>query len=490
MQHNRDGEQKSYKLLGLFNFLLFVLFSSLLSASFEDFKRQQESSFNAYRDTRDAQFNQYLKTQWEEYSAKESVALYEKQKPKTITRTSVEKIKSVGPLINVKLPKAPKEETKIQLITVDPLTKSPKADINFNFFGEEIGLNVRESIKKAKFYPYSQTGIANFFETIASSDYEDLVQAIRKKSATLELNDWGVYLLVDAISKNIFQGEDDAKLFTWFVLNKLKYNVKVGLSSKHVVLMHYSEKIIYATPSYQFENKKFYVVSDYAKPSFKKVYTYKQEYPNATKALDLSLVKIPKFPNKQKEKNLTFKQYDKEYAFTFNYNQNIIDFMATYPQADYETYFNAPMQEETYKEIAKGLKEYVDGMQASVAINFVLNFVQNAFKYERDKDQFNREKVMFAQETLYYDKSDCEDRAVLFSYLVKKLFKIGVIGVKYKDHMATGLSIPMSGDSVNVGNKKYVIADPTYLNANIGQSMPKYKSIIPQSFIMVQRDGA
>ena len=97
---------------------------------------------------------------------------------------------------------------------------------------------------------------------------------------------------------------------------------------------------------------------------------------------------------------------------------------------------------------------------------------------------------MFSNETLYYNKSDCEDRAILFSYLVKELFGVGVIGVKYKDHMATALYIPMKGDSVKAGRRKFVIADPTYINANIGQSMPQYKSKIPESFIIVKRDGA
>ena len=62
---------------------------------------------------------------------------------------------------------------------------------------------------------------------------------------------------------------------------------------------------------------------------------------------------------------------------------------------------------------------------------------------------------MFANETLYFDKSDCEDRAVLFSYLVKELFGVGVVGVKYKDHMATALYVPMSGDSVQEGRRKF-----------------------------------
>jgi len=312
------------------------------------------------------------------------------------------------------------------------------------------------------------------------------LQDINSITKELALNDWGTYLLVTKLSESLYATPDERRLFSWFIFNKLGYAVKIGLANKHVVLMHYSKKTIYSTPNYTFNKKHFYVVANYAKGSVGKLYTYKQNYPDADKAMDLGLKKLPNFKKDIKSKTLSFREFGNTYTTTYHYDQNLLDFMATYPQADYETYFNAPMSESVYQEIAKDMKKYVDSKKSSVAINFVLSFVQKAFAYQIDQDQFGREKVMFAEETLYYDKSDCEDRAILFSYLVKELFGVTVVGVKYKDHMATALHIPMKGDSVKAGNKDYVIADPTYINANIGQSMPQYKSQIPQSFIHVR----
>jgi hypothetical protein len=90
---------------------------------------------------------------------------------------------------------------------------------------------------------------------------------------------------------------------------------------------------------------------------------------------------------------------------------------------------------------------------------------------------------MFAEETLVYDASDCEDRAILFAYLVKHIFGVSVVGVKYSDHMSTALFVPLKGASVRVGKRAYLLADPTYINANIGQEMPKYRDIEPEAFI-------
>ena len=482
MQINKDGELKQYKQFGLFSVSLFLLTTSLYAGSFEDFKRTQNSEFTKYNDARDREFNGYLKTAWQEYTAKFSPPVYTKPKPKNITPTTQKKVIQVGPKVNIKVGK----EIKPPKMVKKNLVKESKKDIKFLFYGQRVGFDIDTKIKNAKFYPQSQAGIASFFDTVASNAYDSTLRDIKYISKKLELNDWGTYLLVDSLSKEAYTNSDDAKLFTWFMLNKLGYEVKIGLGAKHVVLMHYSEKIIYDTPRYKFGNKLFYVISNYAKGISEKVYTYKQSYPKAEKALDMSLRVLPKFDEDLESKTLFFTQYGKEYSVSFTYDKNLIDFMASYPQADYETYFNAPMQEKTYKSIATDLKKYVDGKHSSIAINFVLNFVQKAFIYEVDQEQFGREKVMFAEETLYYKKSDCEDRAILFSYLVKELFGISVIGVKYSDHMTTALYIPMKGDSVKANRRRFVIADPTYINANIGQSMPRYKSKIPQSFIVVK----
>ncbi|MCK9491089.1 MAG: hypothetical protein M0Q24_03280 [Sulfurimonas sp.] len=507
MQRNKDGEPKLYKPLGHFSLLVsfFILTLPLLGAgSFEDFKRTQTEAFSKYKDERDNAFNKHLKKQWEAYNVYIGEPLYEKPKPKSIPDAKLEKPKSVGPKINIEIKPTQdfiiykedekKEDKQEPKVVVKEKAEEPKKqeivkkDINFDFFGTYLSFDMAKDMKSAKFYPQNKDGILSFFNSCASSDYDNLVKDIKQVSNEMNLNDWGIYLLVKEISKQVFSNKDDSNLLSWFIFNKLGYAVKVGLANNHIILMHYSKKIIYATPNYNFDNKKYYVISNYAKGGVGRLYSYKQDYPDATKPLDLELKTLPKFNPNFKSKTLNFENYSKNYTLSYEYNQNLMDFMATYPQADYETFFNAPLDERTYTSIAKDIKKHVDGMSASDAMNFVLHFVQKSFIYETDQEQFQREKVMFAAETLYYEKSDCEDRATLFSYLVKELFGISVLGVKYKDHMATALYVPMSGDSIEANQKKFIVADPTYINSNIGQSMPKYKSISPESFVVVKRD--
>ena len=479
MQQTKVGEQNLYNLFGRFSLVLVLLSSIAYAESFADFKRVQTESFTQFKDKRDDEFKKYLKEQWQEYRKYVEVPLYTKPKPKTIVPAKPQKPKVAGPLVNIKL--LDNLEPKREIIT-PVIVKNKSSEISY--FGSSIGFSIDEELKNAKYYPHSQKGVANFFTTLASSDYETILAEIKQVAQNLQLNDWGKYLLIKELSRKFYENEDEQKLFTWFILNKLSYNVKVALANQHILLLINSKQTIYATPRYKFKGHYFYVLDETQR--HKKIYTYPQDYPDADKSFDFRLSRLPLFQEDKEGKSLYFKEYGKEYSAEFQYNKNLINFFATYPQVSYEVYFSTPMEYQTYRDIAQDLKEYIDGKKASVAIDFLLKFVQKAFIYEVDQEQFSKEKVMFAEETLVYNKSDCEDRAVLFAYLVKNLLGISVVGVKYPDHMATALYIPMQGDSVRVGKRRYVIADPTYINATVGESMPKYRSIKPQKFIMVK----
>jgi len=487
VQQNKDGDQQLSKQFGLFSLVILLNVVSLYGASFEDFKNTQSQNFAKYKDERDNKFNKYLKAQWQAYTVSKGQLIYKEPKPEKLPKTITQPIKRVGPKVNIQVVKKVPIKSNTLFVKKIEIPAVVKKDVEIIFFGSQYGFTISQGLKSANYYPRSKVGVSNFFDRVAGSDYEELIGEIQTIKQELSLNDWAVYLLVNEISSKIYTNQDNANLFAWFIFNKLGYAVKVGLSNKHIVLLYYSKKVIYATPSYDFNKKRYYVMANYTKSGGGRLYSYPQNYPSSDAPFNLELKKLPKFINNMKYKDLSFLEDGKKYEIGFNYNQNIIDFMATYPQADYETYFNAPLDESTFREIATKLKIYIDGKKMSEAINFVLHFVQKSFKYQRDNDQFGREKVMFAQETLYYDKSDCEDRAILFAYLVKALFNVGVIGVKYNDHMSTALYIPIDGDSVRASSRRFVIADPTYINSNIGQNMPKYKSIHPESFIVVKR---
>ena len=516
MRHNKDGEQNCCRLFGRFSVLLLAGTLLLQAETFSEFKRQQAAAYSKYKDENDRAFASYLKSQWKAYKKFVSHSLYEKPKPKSLPKTLQKPAPKVGPKVVIRVQKPPKIHKpqlppNIVMHTLKPkkhvlqqnerhmphpgidtikqqketVPKVVAHDVVFDFFGTQVGFDVPTKIKQAKFYPTSQRGISNYFDAVATSDYERLLKQIKDVKKAMRLNDWGLYLLVDKIGHKVYRYEDEIQLFDWFVFNKLGYAVKVGIANGKVIAMFYSKKIIYSTPNFRFGKKRYYVLSHYNKGGIGSVYSYKQNYPNATKDFDLSLHTLPILEADYKTKQLHFKHLGKQYTIAYKYNKHLIDFFSTYPQADYATFFNAPVDKLTYASIADSLRSYINGKRAAEAMNFVLNFVQNAFVYETDQQQFGREKVMFAEETLFYKASDCEDRAILYSFLTKELFGVPVLGIKYPNHMATALHIPLDGDKVRIKGREFVVADPTYINANIGEAMPQFKGKMPEDFIVV-----
>jgi len=154
---------------------------------------------------------------------------------------------------------------------------------------------------------------------------------------------------------------------------------------------------------------------------------------------------------------------------------------SSYPQLDLEMYFGSSVFDNTATPLQKQLASYVKGMDELQAVNFLLRFVQTALKYETDDQQFGEENYLFPEETLFYPYSDCEDRAILFTWLVKSLLGLEVVGLDYPGHVAAAVKFnePVSGDSLTYQGGRYVVTDPTYINANAGMTMPDFKKYKP-----------
>jgi len=100
--------------------------------------------------------------------------------------------------------------------------------------------------------------------------------------------------------------------------------------------------------------------------------------------------------------------------------------------------------------------------------------MQQAFGYKTDQYAYGTERYFFADEVLHYQFSDCEDRSVLFSYLVKTLLNKEVVAVGFPGHMATAINfndVP-TGDYLFYNESNFTIADPTFFGAPVGIIMP------------------
>ena len=124
------------------------------------------------------------------------------------------------------------------------------------------------------------------------------------------------------------------------------------------------------------------------------------------------------------------------------------------------------------------LKQQIKDLSQAEAANLLLNFVQTAFDYQTDGEQFGAERTLFADESFYYPYCDCEDRSILYANLVHDLLGLDAVLLHYPGHLATAVRFTdeVSGSYIALNGVRYLVCDPTYIGANIGMSMPQYRN--------------
>ena len=273
-------------------------------------------------------------------------------------------------------------------------------------------------------------------------------------------------------------------MLVWFLLNKSGFDAKLGYTKAGTTkVMVPCDSGLYGVSFYTFNGQKYYVINTFQqKDSSDSLYTYKGSYPDADKKIALKKMSPPKLNFSGFSRDLKFKYGDKDYGFKAIANKYDMAFYNSFPQADLNVYTSAGKPDWISQTIIPALKEDLKGRSLTDSVNFLLKFVQTAFAYETDNQQFGREKFFFAEETIYYPYSDCEDRSILFAYLVKTLLNRDVIMLNFPNHVATAVDMGdnTQGAFLSYKGKKYTVADPTYINATIGMVMPQFKNVNPE----------
>ncbi|MGX8713611.1 MAG: hypothetical protein ACSW8I_08030 [bacterium] len=123
------------------------------------------------------------------------------------------------------------------------------------------------------------------------------------------------------------------------------------------------------------------------------------------------------------------------------------------------------------------MRKMLEGKSGLAKAEMLLNWVQTAFEYKTDEEQFGGERSLFADESLYYPYCDCEDRSILYSILVRDLMGLDVVLLHFPGHLATAVKFTtnVEGDYLELEDGKYIVCDPTYIGAPVGLAMPEYK---------------
>lgn len=450
-----------------------------------DFNKQKDKRVKAYdlkREEMDREFNKRLKESWEEFNTRiEDFGIG--PKPENLPKAKEVELEPVKKDPVIMAPVPPKKKMEPAELKPEPKDfefedKSKKLKINY--FGDSVKLNYPEELNKVRINGVSDKSISRGWELTSKTDYNPLVIQLENYINEHRLNPWGTYLLINKVAEELYKKQPNRVLFTAFTLTQLGMGCKIAHSDNNAYLLLPSNKPLYGKPYLTIENTKYYIISP-GSGKIKNIKTYTADFPGVPREFNLTVSNLPVLKEKQVNKKLSFDYNGQKYSVNISYNKTLVEFFKDYPQTHYENYFDTQLFHKSRESLVKGLTPLIKGKSETEAVNILLHFVQKSFEYKTDQEQFNREKPLFPEETLHYVYSDCEDRSVLFTYLVKELLGLKVVGLKYPGHMSTGVLLTNdTGDTVRIGAADFTIADPTFINANIGMAMPDYKNKQPE----------
>ena len=442
----------------------------------------QKKEFQEYKDKRDKEFTAFLKAQWKAVDIVKGEVRDEAPKPDVMPVA----ISRPGPIEPAEKPVViivPKAEPVKPPVSAPVAVAAKGRLINIDFYGRQVPFYYDAALKQRLSFNINKEAVSDYWSALSRADYEALLKQLSEQKKSLQLNDWAYASLINKLAVAINNNRrNESALLSWFLLAKSGYKARIAYNNTAIYLLVPSKHEMFEVTYFTFGGIRYYAVEfDGNRQKVGQVYTYDGEYPDTTKDFDMQVTSVVASNDKDERRHLSFEFEGKKYNIDVSYDRGRIKFFSTYPQLKLDLYFASGVYKVTATPLQKQLAVYMQGMSEQQAVNFLLRFVQTSLKYETDDQQFGEENYLFPEETLFYPYSDCEDRAVLFAWLVKSLLNLDVVGLDYPGHVAAAVHFTehVAGDSVSYNGKRYVVTDPTYINASTGMTMPDFKQYKP-----------
>lgn len=467
-------------------------------SDYERWRATTQQEFQSYLDDNDKAFIGFLKQRWEPVDTESGEEEDQAPKPTNIPKappvntpvnTPEEKPKDITteptPVVSVPVPTPTREpdnttpeQTPVK-VAPQPQIKGPAASINF--YGHALRLPYNKTMPRAFSSRPSSDAIASAWEALARSDFKPALEQLSATKTSLSLSDWATARLVSDYSEAVAGNADSRIMLSWFMLVKLGYDARLAYNDRLYLLMP-ADDDVYGVTYFTLSGERYYALPLNGDVRIAgKVYTYGKQHETASRAVAFKMPERFNGTGDIRKRTLSYQEGEETVNVVVSYPAEQIRYLDSMPQLNLPRYPILDLPAATRAELTKQLKPLLQGHSEEVAVNRLLNFVQNAFEYQTDEQQFNTENYLFPLETLHYAASDCEDRAALFSLLVHHLLGLPVVLLDYPGHVAAAVEFTgqVKGDAVVYNGRQYTVTDPTYINARAGMTMPQFAGQSP-----------
>lgn len=484
--------------------LLALLTLQEVQAQTEDFKAFREQMLSDYQNFRKGIMDRYvefLDAAWAEYETMAGRRRVTTPKPVIAPVYTPPKepvvVEPVGETPTIpetpNVPTKPKQPTTPKVPTAPKVPSKPKipssptlgedlggATIRFTLYGLQLAIPAPKL--EATLHSVNQQEVVAFWKLINDSDTKACVEGIQQLAANYRLGDWCTLKAVEQYCCKWAKGnEASARVMMQYLMLSMGYDVRLAIAGNGVYLLLPFEQKVYANTYIPVNDTKYYVYPN-TMPANSRIYSC--SIPSGEECgRHLNLIINPAYllPKDNHSFTVSYGGLSAEGSV----NKNVIALQQEYPSMDIYCYAASVADEEVRRSVVRQLASQVEGMSEAEAANALLHFVQSAFEYKTDGQQFGDgvEKSFFFDETLYFPYCDCEDRSIFYAYLVREILGLDVLLVGYPGHECTAVALstaPPSYTAFTYKGKTYYICDPTYIGANIGVCMPDYVDENPE----------
>lgn len=450
---------------------------------FQDFLGKKQKEFDEFRRKKNEEFAAFLGKPWKPIDQQKGIAA--PKQPDPVKPTVAPKGEQENP--NVKpievphgdvIPKIQPQKEKPLDIPLPSAPSRPSAS-NIRLFNTPVYVSMNSKLR-FKLNGVGEKEISQMWQRLSSDDYTPMFEDCARLCQEMRLNGWATWHLCKAVGEQLLgQGTNEAVMMQTYLMAELGYDAQMVRIGKDRLVMVCPADVELCQINYLLkDNKKYYIWAEV--PFGTVIYSYQRNFASATRVMDFSNVTDILLSKETVGTRTLQSSLDGRPSVTVDVKKSLMDCYRDMPLInDWSFYACQPMDNDIKRQVEPALKRAINGKNEREAANVLLHFVQTAFKYATDDEQYGREKTDFKEEPFYYPACDCEDRSILYSELIHSLLGLDVVLLHYPNHLCTAVkfSTQVNGDYVVVDGSRYVICDPTYIGASVGRCMPKYKSV-------------
>ena len=215
--------------------LSLLLMTSLKAESFDEFMTSMNEDYKEFTTQMDKDFAKALGKKWKEYDTTVKPS-YHSPKPVVPPPPPPPKKEEADKTPQVVIVVINPPQDRVPEIPKLPSVPNGYAQLSFDFYSQNIQLVYNKQLRY-RLNSFDNHTISGYWLKLSNVEIGNLLNRIKAYKRVLNLNDWHLYLLVKKIGNSIFQNSQNSKLLSWFLLNKLGYDVKIGYGTKSLYLM-------------------------------------------------------------------------------------------------------------------------------------------------------------------------------------------------------------------------------------------------------------